>query len=161
MNPINLGADFLTITSLRVLELARELSDSSPQRKECQWKREPCKIWSPKRITYVDTRVVPDSCIVPELQNNWKHIRSNRMSSPKPEPSKTATNDFFTFERMLISWVRTSLSLISFGFTIYKFFQYLVQSKAAEAEAQRGPRNLGMSLVAVGTLVLLAATFQY
>ena len=83
------------------------------------------------------------------------------MSSPKPEPSKTATNDFFTIERMLISWVRTSLSLISFGFTIYKFFQYLVQNKAVEAEAQRGPRNLGLSLVAVGTLVLLAATFQY
>jgi len=83
------------------------------------------------------------------------------MSSTKPEPSKTAANDFFMFERMLISWVRTSLSLISFGFTIYKFFQYLVESKAAEADLQRGPRNLGVSLVAVGTLVLLAATFQY
>lgn len=64
-------------------------------------------------------------------------------------------------ERMLIQWVRTSLSLISFGFTIYKFFQYLVQSKTVESEAQRGPRNLGMSLIGVGTLVLLAATFQY
>ena len=62
---------------------------------------------------------------------------------------------------MLIQWVRTSLSLISFGFTIYKFFQYLVESKTVEAEVQRGPRNLGGSLVAVGTLVLLAATFQY
>jgi len=83
------------------------------------------------------------------------------MSSAKPEPSKTATSDFLLYERMLISWVRTSLSLISFGFTIYKFFQYLVDSKGAQAELQRGPRNLGISLVAVGTLVLLAATFQY
>jgi inner membrane protein YidH len=28
-------------------------------------------------------------------------------------------------DRTLMAWVRTATSLISFGFTIYKFFQYL------------------------------------
>ena len=27
-----------------------------------------------------------------------------------------------------MAWIRTSLSMISFGFTIYKFFQYLRES---------------------------------
>jgi uncharacterized membrane protein YidH (DUF202 family) len=29
----------------------------------------------------------------------------------------------FSHERTLMSWVRTATSLITFGFTIYKFFQ--------------------------------------
>ena len=27
-------------------------------------------------------------------------------------------------ERTLMAWIRTALSMIGFGFTIYKFFQY-------------------------------------
>ena len=83
------------------------------------------------------------------------------MSSSLAEADKSATNEFFTLERMLVLWVRTSLSLISFGFTIYKFFQYLVESEAVAKGVERGPRNLGLSLVGVGTFVLLAATLQY
>jgi len=32
-------------------------------------------------------------------------------------------------ERTLMAWVRTATSLISFGFTVYKFFQYLRESQ--------------------------------
>ena len=31
-------------------------------------------------------------------------------------------------ERTLMAWVRTATSLISFGFTLFKFFQYLHQA---------------------------------
>jgi inner membrane protein YidH len=34
-------------------------------------------------------------------------------------------------ERTLMAWIRTALSMIGFGFTIYKFFQYLPAELAA------------------------------
>jgi putative membrane protein len=32
-------------------------------------------------------------------------------------------------ERTLMAWIRTSTSLIAFGFTIFKFFQYLATNE--------------------------------
>jgi putative membrane protein len=53
-----------------------------------------------------------------------------------------------------MSVIRTSLSLISFGFTIYQFFQKVVAN--AGTPASRGPRSFGAALVwlGVGMLVL-------
>ena len=34
-------------------------------------------------------------------------------------------------ERTLMAWIRTALSMIGFGFTIYKFFQYQADEIAA------------------------------
>ena len=36
---------------------------------------------------------------------------------------------FLATERTLMAWVRTSLSMISFGFTIVKFFEYLAEER--------------------------------
>lgn len=57
--------------------------------------------------------------------------------------------------------VRTSLSLIGFGFTIYKFFES-VRTNLGEDGPVRvyGPRRLGLTLVALGVFVLVASTFQ-
>jgi len=49
-------------------------------------------------------------------------------------------------ERTLMAWIRTSLSMISFGFTIYKFFEYLGES-AGGTEPRHGPLNLGRVMV--------------
>jgi len=81
------------------------------------------------------------------------------MSSAKPEPSKTATSDFLLYERMLISWVRTSLSLISFGFTIYKFFQLEMGSSPRPGQIM-GPRGFGLTLICIGLVSLLLAVIQ-
>ena len=35
------------------------------------------------------------------------------------------------YERTLMAWVRTATSLISFGFTVYKFFQFDVSKQPA------------------------------
>ena len=65
-------------------------------------------------------------------------------------------------ERSLMAWVRTSLSMIGFCFTIYKFFQYLPEDLAAgNIKRPRAPRNLGLTLIALGTLALAAATWQH
>jgi putative membrane protein len=68
----------------------------------------------------------------------------------------------FAAERTLMAWIRTSLSLISFGFTIYKFFQYMEDSKTLDlSHLPRGPRNLGLTLIALGTAALAVATAQH
>jgi putative membrane protein len=56
-------------------------------------------------------------------------------------------------ERTLLAWIRTAMAMIGFGFTIYKFFQYL-QSDIGRVDVlhPNAPRNLGLSLIALGTL---------
>jgi putative membrane protein len=65
-------------------------------------------------------------------------------------------------ERTLMAWIRTSISMIGFGFSIFKFFQYQAEEIAAGTiKRPQAPRNLGLSLVALGTLALTAAAWQH
>jgi putative membrane protein len=65
-------------------------------------------------------------------------------------------------ERTLMAWIRTALSMIGFGFTIYKFFQYLpTEIAAGNVRRPQAPRNLGMTLIALGTLALVAAAWDH
>jgi inner membrane protein YidH len=83
-------------------------------------------------------------------------------------PSTTSTDlavdrTRLAHERTLMAWVRTSASLISFGFTIYKFFQYLreQQHNAVAADRIFGPREFAMALVIIGLTALVLATIQH
>jgi putative membrane protein len=61
-----------------------------------------------------------------------------------------------------MAWIRTALSMIGFGFSIYKFFQYLPEEIAAgNIRRPQAPRNLGLTLIALGTLALSAAAWQH
>jgi putative membrane protein len=65
-------------------------------------------------------------------------------------------------ERTLMAWVRTSTSLISFGFTIYKAFQYLVQNTAATADRHwLTPRIFALAMITLGVAALILATIQH
>ncbi|MBK8983661.1 MAG: DUF202 domain-containing protein [Ignavibacteria bacterium] len=65
-------------------------------------------------------------------------------------------------DRTLMAWVRTATSLISFGFTIYKFFQELVKSQQIEmSQRLLTPRIVGMILIVTGFLGLFLGFLQY
>jgi putative membrane protein len=65
-------------------------------------------------------------------------------------------------ERTLMAWIRTALSMIGFGFSIYKFFQYMPEEIAAgNIRRPQAPRNLGLTLIALGTVALSAAAWQH
>jgi putative membrane protein len=64
-------------------------------------------------------------------------------------------------ERTLMAWVRTTGSMISFGFTIYKFFQFEV---AKDAPIRRGwltPRDFALIMISIGLGSLVVATVAH
>ncbi len=63
-------------------------------------------------------------------------------------------------ERSLMAWIRTALSMIAFGFTIYKFLQAIQQQTTATVYLPNAPRNLGLFLVGLGTAALALACIQ-
>jgi|SRR5450631_94860 len=65
-------------------------------------------------------------------------------------------------ERTLMAWVRTSVALIGFGFTIVQFFQRLGGMEGvAKALRPQAPRTLGLALIATGVMSLLISVWQY
>lgn len=65
-----------------------------------------------------------------------------------------------SYERTMMSWIRTATSLITFGFTIYKFFQL---EGVAQTQQGRliGPREFASVLVLLGLISLLLATIEH
>jgi len=66
------------------------------------------------------------------------------------------------YERTLMAWVRTATAMISFGFTIYKFFDYLRSSNQLTATPHLfGPRTFAMSMIGIGLVALVLATIEH
>lgn len=63
-------------------------------------------------------------------------------------------------EQTLMSWVRSALSMFTFGFSIVQFFHYLAGQRQS-AELAAGPRRLGLALIGVGIVVLFLAVAEY
>jgi putative membrane protein len=63
-------------------------------------------------------------------------------------------------ERTMMAWIRTATSLITFGFTIYKFFQLEGVSRAREGRLI-GARGFALILVSIGLVSLLLATIEH
>jgi len=67
-----------------------------------------------------------------------------------------------SIERTMMSWIRTAVALIGFGFAIVQFLERLQQMPGVRpAEYPNAPRNLGLALISCGVLALLIAVWQY
>ena len=64
-------------------------------------------------------------------------------------------------DRTLMAWIRTSLSLISFGFTIYKVIEAMGDKTGSSSVREHAPRNLGLFLIVLGMGLLFLAMLQY
>ncbi len=66
------------------------------------------------------------------------------------------------YERTLMAWIRTATSLITFGFTIYKFFQ-IELSRGVSPRSGRliGPTQFALFMIVIGLVSLLLATLEH
>ena len=66
-------------------------------------------------------------------------------------------------ERTLMAWLRTSASLITFGFTLFKAFEYLADHARPHAPRSHvlTPRAFAVALIGTGLVALLLAGIQY
>lgn len=62
-------------------------------------------------------------------------------------------------DRTLMAWVRTSLSMLSFGFTIYKVLESAVQKD--DLLHPNSPQQVGLFLAAMGTLSMVLGLVSY
>lgn len=62
-------------------------------------------------------------------------------------------------DRTLMAWIRTSLSMLSFGFTIYKFLETIAEQ--SHRPPPHSPQQVGLFLAALGTASMLLGTISY
>jgi putative membrane protein len=80
---------------------------------------------------------------------------------PKSSDALAVDRTRMAAERTLMAWLRTSLSMISFGFTIYKFLQLFQEQMTEPVLRPDAPRNAGLALVGIGTAALILACVQH
>jgi putative membrane protein len=62
------------------------------------------------------------------------------------------------YERTMMAWIRTATSLITFGFSVYKFFEI---EDARVRPMLISPRRFGLTLIAIGLLSLLLGLIEH
>ncbi len=86
-------------------------------------------------------------------------------SEPSNVPGQEKTdfavlNIVFAAERTMMSVLRTSLSFISFGFTIYTFLQYVREGEGLPVR-ESGPRIISLALISIGLFILITGSWQH
>jgi putative membrane protein len=67
-----------------------------------------------------------------------------------------------SLERTMMSWLRTAVALIGFGFAIVQYINHLKEIPGARpAYLPTAPEYLGLALISCGILALLVSIWQY
>jgi putative membrane protein len=89
-------------------------------------------------------------------------------SAARFEVRATAADHFawvrtrLALERTIMSWLRTAVALIGFGFAIVQYLEHLQQLPGARpAHLPEAPRYLGLALISCGILALAISIWQY
>ena len=88
-------------------------------------------------------------------------VRTQSLENPRARPRRDlgAMRTMMAADRTLMAWIRTALSLLSFGFTIYKILQEVEKSVALPRD--NSPRNVGILLAASGTMAMVMGSIEY
>lgn len=98
--------------------------------------------------------------------NTFANEGAERGTEVRPGPPSQVDlafdRTFLAQERTLMAWLRTSMSLVTFGFMLFKAFLYLEQiGKITPTRQILGPRTYGIIIIAVGVFGLIAAIAQH
>ncbi len=63
------------------------------------------------------------------------------------------------YERTMMAWIRTATSLMTFGFSVYKFFQ--IEHPAGDQQFLIGTRAFGLWLDSLAFVALFIAILEY
>jgi putative membrane protein len=67
-----------------------------------------------------------------------------------------------SLERTMMSWLRTAVALIGFGFAIVQYISHLEQIPGARhGYLPHAPEYLGLALISCGALALVISIWQY
>jgi putative membrane protein len=67
-----------------------------------------------------------------------------------------------SLERTMMSWLRTAVALIGFGFALVQYLSHLQQIPGARsAYLPTAPEFLGLALISCGVLALVISIWQY
>jgi putative membrane protein len=76
------------------------------------------------------------------------------------EPDLAVMRTVMAADRTLMAWIRTSLSMFTFGYTLYKVLQEIKILGHIEIH-DAAPRNAGVLLTMAGTIALTMGIFEY
>jgi len=93
----------------------------------------------------------------PDSANSQKES-SNALAVERTDMAATRT--LMAADRTLMAWLRTSLSLDTFGFTIYKVLQGFAQGGFILPHGNT-PRVVGLFMTGMGTLAMVMGTVEY
>jgi putative membrane protein len=65
------------------------------------------------------------------------------------------------YERTMMAWIRTATALITFGFSVYKFFEFEMKRDLPAVPMLIGPRGFGLILIGIGLFSLLLGTLDH
>jgi len=85
-----------------------------------------------------------------------RHLPHLRPALPEDLATKRT---IMAADRTLMAWIRTALSMLSFGFTIYKFLEGVAASN--RLVHPQSPQQVGLFLAAAGTTSMVLGTIDY
>ncbi len=76
------------------------------------------------------------------------------------DPDLGVMRTMMAADRTLMAWIRTSLSMFTFGYTLYKVLQEVKEIGNLDLH-EAAPRNAGIMLTATGTVALIMGIIEY
>lgn len=78
-------------------------------------------------------------------------------SALNPQTTLAIERNYLAIERNLLAWMRTAITLITFGFSIHHFFREGLPGQ----QNRLGPTEFGFYMIVIGLVALLLAILQY